>query len=149
MFKLALSCVLAGGLASLLQAESLEKTFTVAVSNTATHHIEMVPATFRYGSQNGGVARLEGTRFVPVPFIEDPSFQTRGEHTPVFWLAVSNRLQRIQLPPIKIERTPMSKAIGMIEKLLQESDGTTNAPLKLSYYPVSYTHLTLPTKRIV
>lgn len=134
MFKIALSCVLLGSLASVLQAESLEKTFTVAVSNAVTHHIEMVPSTFRYGAQNGGVARLESNRFVPVPFVENPSFQSSRVPIPKMWLALSNRLQRIQLPPIKIESTSMSKAIGMIEKLLQESDGSTNAPLKLSYY---------------
>lgn len=134
MFKSTLSCVLLGSLASVLQAESFEKTFTLAVSNAATHHIEMLPSTFRYGSQNGGVERLEGNCFVSVPFIENPSFQSPWMPPSKMWLTLSNRLQSIQLPPIKTESTTMSKAIGMIEKLLQESDGSTNAPLKLSYY---------------
>jgi len=134
MFKIALSCVLVGSLASVLQAESCEKTFIVAVSNAATHHIEMEPSTFRYGAQNGGVERLEDNRFVAVPFIENPSFQSPWMPTSKMWLAVSNRLQRIQLPPVKTESTSMSKVIGMIEKLIQKSEGPTNAPLKLSYY---------------
>jgi hypothetical protein len=134
MFKFSLSYVLLGSLASVLQAESLEKTFTVAVSNAVTHHIEMAPSTFRYGAQNGGVERLEGNCFVAVPFMDNPSFQSPWMPAPKMWLAISNRLQRIQLPPIKTESTTMSMAIGMIEKILQESDGSTNAPLKLSYY---------------
>jgi hypothetical protein len=123
-----------GSLASVLQAESLEKTFTVAVSNAVTHHIEMVPTTFRYGATNGGVERLEDNRFVAVPFVENPSFQTPWKPPSKMWLALSNRLHCIQLPPIKIESTSMSKAIGMIEKIIQDAEGTTNAPLKLSYY---------------
>jgi len=134
MIKSILSCVFFGSLASVIQAGSYEKTFSVAVSNTLTHQVEIMPLTFRYGDTNGLVGRMEGSRFVAVPFIEDPSFQTRGEHIPAFWLALSNRLQRIQLPPIKIESTSMSNAVGMIEKLLQASEGPTNAPLKLSYY---------------
>lgn len=134
MFKIALSCVLVGSLVAGLQAESFEKTFTVAISNALTHHIEMVSSTFRYGAQNGGVERLEGNCFVAVPFIENPLFQAPWMPPSKMWLAISNRLQSIQLPPIKTESTTMSKAIGMIEKLLQESDVSTNAPLKLSYY---------------
>jgi hypothetical protein len=93
-----------------------------------------MPLPFRYGDTNGLVGRLECNCFVAVPFIENPSFQSSRVPTPKMWLAVSNRLQRIQLPPIKIERMSMSKAIGMIEKVIQDSEGTTNTPLKLSYY---------------
>lgn len=134
MFKSILSCVLLGSLASVLQAESFENTFTVAVSNATTQQIEMVPLTFRYGDTNGLVGRVEGNRFVAVPFIEDTSFQSPWIPTSKMWLAVSNRLQRIQLPPIKIESTSMAKAIGLIEKIIQDAEGPTNAPLKLSYY---------------
>jgi hypothetical protein len=134
MLKIALSCLLFGSLASVLHVESHESTFIVGVSNAVTHRVDRVPSTFRYASTNGLVERLEGNRFVPVPFIEAPSFQSSRVPIPKMWLAVSNRLQRIQLPPIKIERMTLSKAIGLIEKIIQDAEGSTHAPLKLSYY---------------
>ena len=128
MFKFALSYVLLGSLASVLQAESLEKTFTVAVSNAATHHIEMAQSTFRYGATNGLVERLEGNRFVPVSFISPENLYLSKDR-----LDLIRRLQTIQLPPIMIESMPLSNAVKRIKELIRNADTTTHTPVRLSY----------------
>jgi len=128
MIKSILSCVFFGSLASVIQAESLEKTFTVAVSNDVTHQMEMVQATFRYSTTTGLVGRLEGNRFVPVPFISPKHLYLLTDR-----MDMIRRLQTIQLPPIKIGSMTLSNAVNRIEELIRKADTSGQPPICVSY----------------
>ncbi len=73
------------------------QTFPIAATNTVSGLLETVPVTFRLGGANGIVERLDGQRFVSVPFRGETG---RGDRR----LEIIRRLRAIQLPEIVTER---------------------------------------------